>query len=410
MGDCNHCAHERPLTVEDGVTVVFHKVDSHVQDEDDDRDHERIHLHRNSNVSSRWNDDDVEGDDDDAEETTRKHGSPEGGVEERLCPPASCVTATSARKESDQPKRCPGLGLLYAFLSTVFFSTIALLVKTIEGLHAIEISAIRCFFQMLFVVPLLIYHKTGFLGPRDKRIYLVLRGFVGSNAMIMLFYAVQQMPLADATVIMFSNPVFTSLLAWIFLKERCTIWDCVFTVFTLTGVILIARPPFLFGKHLGGIEGNYTNHIKGTVAAFAGAIGAAFTFVVLRKIGKSVHYYLSVWYYAVIGLLQCIIAVSVLGEWKIPDCGRDRWLLMLIAVLGIAGQSFLTKALQIEKAGPVALLRTVDVVLAFIFQFIFFNRSPTWWSLGGALCVVASTSGIALRKWYSSSRKSSEGE
>jgi hypothetical protein len=41
------------------------------------------------------------------------------------------------------------------------------------------------------------------LGPRDKRIFLVLRGFLGSNAMILLFYAVQQMPLADATVIMF---------------------------------------------------------------------------------------------------------------------------------------------------------------------------------------------------------------
>ncbi|XP_030018993.1 solute carrier family 35 member G1 [Sphaeramia orbicularis] len=403
MGDCNHCAHERPLTAEDGVTVVFHKVDSRERNTDDDRDvegtAERVHLHRNSNVSSGWNNDDE--DDDDAEETTRKHR-----VDSRLCPPASCVTATSARKGSDKPKRCPGLGLFYAFLSTVFFSIIALLVKTIEGLHAIEISALRCFFQMLFVVPLLIYHKTGFLGPRDKRIYLVLRGFIGSNAMIMLFYAVQQMPLADATVIMFSNPVFTSLLAWIFLKERCTIWDCVFTVFTLTGVILIARPPFLFGKHLGGIEGNYTNHIKGTAAAFAGAIGAAFTFVVLRKIGKSAHYYLSVWYYAVIGLMECIITLSVLGEWKLPSCGRDRWLLMLIAVLGIAGQSFLTKALQIEKAGPVALMRTVDVVLAFIFQFIFFNRAPTWWSLGGALCVVASTSGVALRKWYSNSRKS----
>lgn len=69
-----------------------------------------------------------------------------------------------------------------------------------------------------------------------------------------------------------SNPVFTSLLAWIFLKEKCTILDCVFTVFTLTGVILIARPPFLFGEHLGGIEGNYSNHIKGTVAAFAGDV------------------------------------------------------------------------------------------------------------------------------------------
>lgn len=69
-----------------------------------------------------------------------------------------------------------------------------------------------------------------------------------------------------------SNPVFTAILAWIFLKERCTFWDCVFTVFALTGVVLIARPPFLFGDGVPGIEGNYTNHIKGTISAFAGDI------------------------------------------------------------------------------------------------------------------------------------------
>ncbi|KAM9716083.1 solute carrier family 35 member G1 [Menidia menidia] len=410
MGDRDHCPHERVLTLEDDDTVAFHKVVvSHdnlsrsAQDcerDGDERAEERIHLR------SGCPDDDAE-----RERRGRSDHSQEDGERRTLCPPAFCLggkpaSSLEGRAREEKPKKCPGLGLFFAFLATVFFSIIALLVKSIQGVHAIEISAFRCFFQMIFTMPLLIYHKTGFLGPKDKRIYLVLRGFLGSNAMILLYYAVQQMPLADATVIMFSNPVFTSLLAWIFLKEKCTIWDCVFTVFTLTGVILIARPPFLFGENIHGIEGNYTNHVKGTIAAFAGAIAAAFTFVVLRKMGKSVHYYLSVWYYAVIGLIECIITVSILGEWKIPFCGRDRWILMLIAVLGIAGQTFLTKALQIEKAGPVALMRTVDVVLAFFFQFVFFNRAPTWWSLGGALCVVLSTSGIAVRKWYTNSRKS----
>ncbi|XP_003961628.1 solute carrier family 35 member G1 isoform X2 [Takifugu rubripes] len=409
MGDRSNRTEDSAVTVEDDITVVLHKVarngsdsgDDHDEPEQGERSAERIHLQRR------------EPRDHDAGDAGRTSGeaggnhSPEDNRRKILCPRALCVRGEPASppEGAQKPKRCPGLGLFYAFLSSVFFTVIALLVKTIQGVHAIEISAIRCFFQMLFVVPLLIYKKTGFLGPRDKRKYLVLRGFIGSNAMILLYYAVQQMPLADATVIMFSNPVFTSLLAWIFLKERCTILDCVFTVFTLTGVILIARPPFIFGEHLLGIEGNYSNHIKGTIAAFAGAIAAAFTLVVLRKIGKSAHYYLSVWYYAVIGFIECIITVSVLGEWKLPSCGRDRWILVLIAVLGIAGQTFLTKALQIEKAGPVALMRTVDVVLAFIFQFIFFSRAPTWWSLGGALCIVASTSGIALRKWYNHSHK-----
>ncbi|KAM4526973.1 solute carrier family 35 member G1 isoform 1-T1 [Fundulus diaphanus] len=415
MGECNHYTPERALAVEeDGVSVAFHRAVTHDNESrfhGDQEEGERGDGLTEETVHLRTKDGDAE----EARGSTGSGKLQESGEKETLlCLPAFCArgekTASSGEVKTpdgpEKPKRCPGVGLFYAFLSTVLFSIIALLVKTIEDIHSIEISAIRCFFQMLFVIPLLIYHKIGFLGPRDKRIYLVLRGFLGSNAMILLYYAVQQMPLADATVIMFSNPVFTSLLAWLFLREKCTIWDCVFTLFTLTGVILIARPPFLFGEHPSGIEGNYTNHVKGTVAAFGGAIGAAFTFVVLRKMGKSVHYYLSVWYYAVIGLIESLITVSILGEWKLPFCGRDRWILMLIAILGIAGQTFLTKALQLEKAGPVALMRTVDVVLAFFFQFVFFNRAPTWWSLGGALCVVLSTSGVAFRKWYSSSRRS----
>ncbi|XP_035607829.1 solute carrier family 35 member G1-like isoform X2 [Oncorhynchus keta] len=376
MGDLtdSNSIDDRVLSVvprrEEDIKVVFHKVGD---DDDDEHTTERINLQSNSH--------DERSNDKDARTRTM-----ESSAMQRFCPLIYC--------------RIGGGG---DPISTDAGDTVAkaLLVKTIDGVHAVEISAIRCFFQMLFVMPMLIYHKTGFLGPRDKRIYLVMRGFLGSNAMILLFYAVQQMPLADATVIMFSNPVFTALLAWIFLKEKCTIWDCVFTVFTLAGVIMIARPPFIFGARIEEIEGDYTNHLKGTIAAFGGAMGAACTFVILRKMGKSVHYYLSVWYYAVIGFIECFITLFILGEWTIPFCGRDRWILMLIAILGIAGQTFLTKALQIEKAGPVALMRTVDVVLAFIFQFIFFNRKPTMWSLGGACCVVISTCGVALRKWYS---------
>ncbi|KAL4640063.1 solute carrier family 35 member G1, partial [Arapaima gigas] len=314
-----------------------------------------------------------------------------------------------SKGRADNPEKkqaCRGLGLLYALLSSTIFSFVAFLVKTIDGVHSVEISAIRCFFQVIFTLPAMIYYKTGFIGPRGQRVYLFLRGFLGSNAMILLFYAVQQMPLADATVIVFSNPVFTSLLAWIFLKEKCTLWDFVFTLFTLTGVILIARPPFLFGSDASGMEEDYTNHIKGTIAAVVAAIGAACTLVVLRKMGKSVHYYLSVWYYAIIGFIECIIVLFIIDEWTVPYCGWDRWILMLIGFLGIIGQTFLTKALHIEKAGPVALMRTMDVVLAFLLQFFFLGRSPTWWSLGGALCVIGSTTGVALKKWYSSTRKS----
>ncbi|XP_020819834.1 solute carrier family 35 member G1 [Phascolarctos cinereus] len=306
--------------------------------------------------------------------------------------------------EAKKKVTCPGLGLFYTLLSAFFFSVASLLVKKIQDIHSAEISAFRCVFQMLFVLPSLIYEKTGFLGPKGKRIFLVLRGIFGSTAMILLYYAFQLMPIADATVITFTTPVFTSLFAWIYLKEKYSVWDLFFTIFAIAGVILIARPPFLFGYSTAGLEENHSYHLRGALAAICGAMFAALTLVILRKVGKSVHHLLSIWYYVVIGLLESIIVLIVVGDWRLPHCGIDRLFLLLIGLFGLGGQIFLTKALQVEKAGPVAIMRTMDIVFAFLLQIIFLNKIPTWWTVSGALCVVASSSGAAIHKWYQNSQ------
>ncbi|XP_036192446.1 solute carrier family 35 member G1 isoform X1 [Myotis myotis] len=316
----------------------------------------------------------------------------------------SWLCGSRAQPEAKKKAPCRGLGLFYTLLSAFLFSVASLFVKKVQDLHAVEISAFRCVFQMLVVIPCLIYRKTGFIGPKDLRIFLILRGVLGSTAMILLYYAFHTTSLADATVVSFSCPVFTSLFACMFLKEKYSLWDVLFTAFAITGVILIVRPPFLFGSNTEKITGSYSDHLKGTFASLGHALFAALTLVILRKMGKSVDYFLTIWYYVVVGLVECVIILSVFGMWKLPNCGMDRLFLLLIGLFGLAAQVFLTKALQIEKAGLVALVKTMDVVFAFIFQIIFLHNIPTWWTVGGALCVVASSAGAAIRKWCQGSK------
>ncbi|XP_012621670.1 solute carrier family 35 member G1 [Microcebus murinus] len=319
-----------------------------------------------------------------------------------LCPASPC--GSRAEPEAKKKAPCPGLGLLYTLLSAFLFSLTSLFVKKVQDVHAVEISAFRCVFQMLIVIPCLIYRKTGFIGPKGQRIFLVLRGVLGSTSMILIYYAFQTMPLADATVITFSTPVFTSIFAWIFLKEKYSPWDALFTMFSITGVILIVRPPFLFGSSSSGTEESYSVHLQGTLAAIGHAVFSGMTLVILRKMGKSVDYFLSIWYYVITGLLESTIVLFILGEWSLPYCGFDRLYLVLIGTVGLGAQVFLTKGLQIEKAGPVAVMRAMDVVFAFIFQIIFFNQVPSWWTVGGAICLVASSIGAAIHRWYQSSK------
>lgn len=52
-----------------------------------------------------------------------------------------------------------------------------------------------------------------------------------------------------------------------------------------------------------------------------------------------------------------------------------------------------------EQAGPVAIARSSDIVFAFVWQVWFFSEVPNWYSVGGAVLVMASVLLTALRKW-----------
>lgn len=75
---------------------------------------------------------------------------------------------------------------------------------------------------------------------------LLLRCFVGTMGLMLSFYAFRHMPLSDASIIIFSTPVFVVIFAKLFLNEPCGMFNVVTIFFTLIGVLFITRPPLLF--------------------------------------------------------------------------------------------------------------------------------------------------------------------
>lgn len=99
------------------------------------------------------------------------------------------------------------------------------------------------------------------------------------------FYAFRHMPLADASVIVFSVPVFTAVFARMFLKEPCGLFSAFSVVLTLIGVILITRPPILFGDTVDALgSSSEAVEIWGAVAAFSATLFGANAYVLLRAL------------------------------------------------------------------------------------------------------------------------------
>lgn len=292
------------------------------------------------------------------------------------------------------------LGIVLAALSSLFFSLCSLIVKWLKEVDPLELAAIRFIGVLLPAIPILIY-KNHNPFPKGQRLLLLLRSFAGATALSLVFYAIRHMPLADASVIVFSVPVIVAIFARIFLKEPCGLFHY-FTLFlTMLGVLLITRPPFLFGQST-----TIQYSFLGPMAALLSTIFAAIVYILLRAL-KNLHFSVIMVCFATYSILQTFSMAWATGNLYWPKCGTERLLVVALGIFSFSGQMFLTIASQLEEAGLVAIARTVDVVFAFVWQIMFFNEIPNIFSIVGAVLVTSSVVLIGLRKWMMSMPSSS---
>ncbi|XP_061399578.1 solute carrier family 35 member G1 [Musca vetustissima] len=296
---------------------------------------------------------------------------------------------------------CPYLGIILATLSSLFFSLCSVIVKGLVDINPMELASFRFIGVLLPAVPILVYTKQPVF-PEGKRVILLLRCFMGTTGLMLSFYAFRHMPLADASVIIFSTPVFVAIFARVFLKEQCSLFNIVTIVLTLVGVVLITRPPFVFGDSAASLEAERYEgkhyDIWGPVAAISSTLFGANVYILLRAL-KGLHFSVIMTNFGAFALVYTLIVCGSIGAICWPACGRDRWLVVVLGIFSFLGQILLTVSLQLEQAGPVAIARCADIVFAFIWQMMFFGETPTGYSLLGAFLVVSSVILTALKKW-----------
>jgi len=85
----------------------------------------------------------------------------------------------------------------------------------------------------------------------NNKLLLIARGTVGTLALMCVFYSVSVLPLAEATLLQYFYPVFTSILALFFLKESIQKSILVCIALCLFGLFFMVEPDFLFGGGAG---------------------------------------------------------------------------------------------------------------------------------------------------------------
>ncbi len=285
-------------------------------------------------------------------------------------------------------KETVSVAVYYMLLSAMGFALMAACVKGVSGygIPVLEIVAARS------VVSLLI----SYLDIKRKRIpvwghhklLLIARGAVGTLALLCVFFAVSTLPLAEATILQYTYPAFTALLALIFLKERVQQATVFCILLSLIGLVLMVQPS----------SANSLDNLPwlSLAAALVGAFGSAVAYVLVRRLSQSEDSSVIIFYFPLIALPFSVI---LLGDDFVMPGLEALLLLLLVGVFTQVGQVGLTKAMQTEYAGKVTAYAYVQVVFSVVLGFVFFNEIPalmTW--LGGGLIIAGALVNVFWKK------------
>jgi drug/metabolite transporter (DMT)-like permease len=273
-------------------------------------------------------------------------------------------------------------GLGYMVQAALAFAVMSLFVKLASrSLPTLEIVFARGVIT-LAIASLVLWRArlTPFVG--EWRL-LFTRGLVGSCAMICFYAAVVHLPLAEATVIHQTAPLFTAMLAAWLLHERLTGRIVVSLLGAFTGVVMIARPQSLFGGAATAAEN--TASLQFAFVALLGASLSAVAYVTVRRLGRSESPLVVVFWLPLLTIP--VSAPFALPAWVWPDATTWLWLLG-IGVSTQFAQVSLTKGLAREAAGKATAVGYLQVAFATVFGALIFGSWPDAWSWTGMVLIV----------------------
>ena len=267
------------------------------------------------------------------------------------------------------------LAILFMILSGIFATSMHCLIRfATEENHPFEVAFFRTIFVLLIFLPFVV--KNGFKTLKPNNIKLQsYRAIIGSVAMLCMFYGLSITELAKATALMFTVPIFATILAIIFLKEVVGIrrWSAMFVGFF--GALIVLRPDIELGF--------------GPLLILCGSLMWSSSVLMAKKLTQT-DSTLSITFWQAAGLIPATFVLAT-QVWEWPNLNQ-LFMFLLIAIAGTLTHWFLNEALKRAEISALLPLDYLRLIWSVSLGFIFFNEIPPaglW--LGAALILGAST-------------------
>lgn len=295
--------------------------------------------------------------------------------------------------------RSAASGLLVAIAAFAILSLGDGVIKSIAGAWpGLAVAALRYALGALGLLAIVLVRegRAGLVCPMP---WVQLgRGVSVAVATMSFFTAIFLMPLAEATVIMFTAPVITALLSALFLGERASRPTWIAIALAFAGVLIVLRP---------NVAALGVTALLPLLAA--GAMSALMIFNrMAADAGSALHMQLLISAFAAPILVVAAIVGHASGVEALA-LGWPHWSVIarcaLVAVTASLAHMLLYVATTRASAANTAPATYVQLLVAGAIGVIFFDERPDWIALGGAMLIIAA--GLVL--WRAQARMRREG-
>ena len=272
--------------------------------------------------------------------------------------------------------------IAYTFISIFFFSFMGIFIrKSSENIHIMEVIFFRNLLACLIIIPVM--SSSGLASFKMNRPGLfVWRAIFVSIGMFSGFSAITLIPLAQATAISFTTPIFVTILA-VFLLGEVIKFRRVAAIFVgFIGMLIIVQPG------VGSIS-------LGIILAFIGAFFHSINLLIVKKLtaNESANA-IVVW---MVIMLVPISFVPAIFVWEWPSALT--WLyLWCLAFCGTVGHSFFTRAYSLADITSLQPFQFIKLPMIAFLAWVIFSELPLYWTWLGGLIIFSSTVYITRRE------------
>lgn len=241
-----------------------------------------------------------------------------------------------------------------------------------------ELLFARTAVSLCILIPLMKLRKDRFVAKAKG--LMALRSVAGFSGMILVFYAVANMKIGDASTLSNTFPLFTAIIARIMLGETFDLKRFGFVIIGFAGVALMMKP----GAGVFDLA---------AFAAIGCAVFSALAMVLVNKLHKTDSTMTIIFWFTA---FSAVVSFPVMLTNFVVPSGYDWIVLIMLGVVTSLGQILQTKAYGLAPASLVAPFSYVSVILSYCVGITLFSELPQMWSIAGAMLTILGGIGVIL--------------